>query len=342
MGIAILLHESNPDSAHLLIANTLASLENQVAEFLEQLRKTSDNLSFTLPDEEIVEQLCGRGYSLNSAKRAATMTNNASFASALTWAVTHFTDTDFDEQMVYVKQESAGELTERRFVDENLINMVKESLHTAQSVINRRQSETDGNQHTSSIDSSSKIDSITNESLFSMESDECDLMKEMEMLENEIIEGHSLDDRLYDSASGTKNSTERESQCALNTNFLRQYEDKKDKNTKIIEDNTERISTGRVIIANKTSDILKHEDKTSLITSGSTEQALSKTSVLPLEKKKHQRAITEAGSTRAALIERGRQTLLEFKRGRKILILKKEKDLQRKVVALCSERNLHL
>jgi hypothetical protein len=60
-------------------------------------------------DEGIVKQLCGRGYSIFGAKRAAISTQNRGFRDALSWAVEHFNDQSFNQPILLLKSaESAS------------------------------------------------------------------------------------------------------------------------------------------------------------------------------------------------------------------------------------------
>ena len=53
------------------------------------------------------------GCSLYGVRRSVTTTGNAGLSPALGWAVTHFVDDSFDDPMLYLNQESDGDLVER-------------------------------------------------------------------------------------------------------------------------------------------------------------------------------------------------------------------------------------
>lgn len=83
----------------------------------------SANQRPTEPDEATVQRLSERGYSRNASRRAVIMTNNKGYSAALTWAVSHFTDPDFDAPIVLT-----GGRDESDQVDEQLVELALKFL----------------------------------------------------------------------------------------------------------------------------------------------------------------------------------------------------------------------
>ena len=74
------------------------------------------------PDPLIVEGLINRGYSLSGSQRAAVLTGNVGFDSALQWAVAHSLDDNFDAPIILVKDDRGG------FIDDESCVFLIQSL----------------------------------------------------------------------------------------------------------------------------------------------------------------------------------------------------------------------
>lgn len=66
-------------------------------------RSASSQAKWTVPDNNLVKRLVGRGYSECGARRAVGMTNNAGFDIAVRWAVQHSLDENFDDPIILVR-----------------------------------------------------------------------------------------------------------------------------------------------------------------------------------------------------------------------------------------------
>mmetsp|Transcript_22105 Transcript_22105/g.63367 ORF Transcript_22105/g.63367 Transcript_22105/m.63367 type:complete len:2108 (-) Transcript_22105:859-7182(-) len=116
MGLALLLELSDEHRLGIL-DDTERSLNAEVTSFVSM-----DFGPPFKPDDALVRQLCGRGYSLNGARRAAVKTNNADFNTALTWCVTHFQDRDFSEPLIFLKADAGTS------PDRHLVAMVQKAI----------------------------------------------------------------------------------------------------------------------------------------------------------------------------------------------------------------------
>ena len=76
------------------------------------------------PDMELVQRLNDRGYGWNAARRAVITTQNQGYSAALTWAVTHFQDADFDAPIYFLHTESSAG------ANQHLIELTRKFLHS--------------------------------------------------------------------------------------------------------------------------------------------------------------------------------------------------------------------
>jgi len=97
---ALLLHIQNQDTSIQCLQEVKAVLNKRVDATMRQQPP-----DFTVLDVDIVRRLVGRGYSKNSACRAAALSHNKGFDLALQWAVTHSLDPGFDDPIVITKNE---------------------------------------------------------------------------------------------------------------------------------------------------------------------------------------------------------------------------------------------
>eukprot|EP00970_Alexandrium_tamarense_P018266 scaffold13325_cov287-Alexandrium_tamarense.AAC.10 len=124
--------------AEITDRNTSVQIMNRVLKELHQLSSENDITSSgmsTQPDHEIVRRLNERGYSWNAGRRAAIMTGNRSYSDALTWAVSHFQDDDFDAPMYIIKTDSAS-------IDRALVATARGFLQAIQNNLNARKKTT--------------------------------------------------------------------------------------------------------------------------------------------------------------------------------------------------------
>jgi len=71
----------------------------------------------------LVKRLNDRGYGWNAARRAVIMTNNQGYSEAMTWAVSHFQDANFDSPIYFLSS---------AHVDQRLIGVTGELLRLVQ------------------------------------------------------------------------------------------------------------------------------------------------------------------------------------------------------------------
>jgi len=132
MGAAFLLEMQDIPHAQSILVDLQNKLEVDASSALERLAQTAQPCS-VVPDENIVRQLCGRGYSINGARRSAAMTNNENFSAALVWAIAHFTDEGFDSPLIYVK--GTNNSSNGGFIDQKLMQLVRQTLRQVQRTI---------------------------------------------------------------------------------------------------------------------------------------------------------------------------------------------------------------
>lgn len=58
-------------------------------------------------DKSVIRRLRDRGYGLNAARRAVMNTGNQGYNAALTWAVSHFSDVDFDSPIYFLRSDNS-------------------------------------------------------------------------------------------------------------------------------------------------------------------------------------------------------------------------------------------
>merc|ERR1712038_1957983 len=129
----IFAHGSNWISSSLCTA--IQFLEDETLKSLERLNQ-SEVVPFIKPDEDIVRRLIERGYSINGSKRAAVMTKNENFSAGLVWAVSHFSDSNFDHPLIFLQKSSESDkVSVNSAIDTCTLTMFKASLYSAQSMI---------------------------------------------------------------------------------------------------------------------------------------------------------------------------------------------------------------
>ena len=118
-----------------------AIVDHFVEAFESTLRQESSATQIILPDQAIVQRLNGRGYGWNASRRAAIMTNNQGYSEALSWAVSHFQDDNFDSPLFFLQDEGTPERIEKCLVEsiQKLLVAMQATLHQT-STINRRPS----------------------------------------------------------------------------------------------------------------------------------------------------------------------------------------------------------
>ena len=80
-------------------------------------------------DTSLVQRLNDRGYSWNAARRAVMMTNNRGYSEALSWAVSHFQDADFDSPIYFLHSDTSVYLDQKLIeTTDKLLQQVKENF----------------------------------------------------------------------------------------------------------------------------------------------------------------------------------------------------------------------
>jgi len=107
-GSSFVIERLGRDQASLIINQTWEAFKAKTEMFASsQENITSPDYSIQ-PDISIVKRLNDRGYGWNAARRAVIMTNNQGYSPALTWAVSHFQDTDFDCPIYFLHADSSA------------------------------------------------------------------------------------------------------------------------------------------------------------------------------------------------------------------------------------------
>lgn len=73
-------------------------------------------------DESIIQRLSDRGYGRNAARRAVMMTGNQGYSAALSWAVSHFSDDDFDSPIYFFHSHESH-------IDQHLVDVADKLFH---------------------------------------------------------------------------------------------------------------------------------------------------------------------------------------------------------------------
>lgn len=122
--VSCCLNELDNDSALAIINRGVDAFESTVQQ-VSFLTNTQIQ-----PDQAIVERLNERGYGLNASRRAAIMTKNQGYSEALSWAVSHFQDDDFDSPLYFLKVENAPQRIEQSLVQniKKLLDAIQASL----------------------------------------------------------------------------------------------------------------------------------------------------------------------------------------------------------------------
>jgi hypothetical protein len=76
-------------------------------------------------DESIIRRLSDRGYGRNAARRAVMMTGNQGYSAALSWAVSHFSDDDFDSPIYFLHSDEPH-------IDQHLVDTTDNLLQAVQ------------------------------------------------------------------------------------------------------------------------------------------------------------------------------------------------------------------
>jgi len=91
------------------------------------------NDSITL-DSSLCQRLSDRGYGRNAARRAVIMTNNKGYSEALTWAIAHFQDDDFDSPMYYLRSDGSVHANQQLIdMTGELLRLVKDKSNSPKS-----------------------------------------------------------------------------------------------------------------------------------------------------------------------------------------------------------------
>lgn len=124
---AVCLGEVRDQEASLSVVDrALDSHEKEASRFRAQSPMSSNRQT---PDPSIVQKLNERGYTWNAARRAAIMTKNQSYSAALTWAVSHFADSDFDAPLLFLREENSSSVDSYLIhLTGSLLRRVKEDM----------------------------------------------------------------------------------------------------------------------------------------------------------------------------------------------------------------------
>jgi hypothetical protein len=93
------------------------------------------------PDLSIIQRLRDRGYGRNAARRAVIMTDNQGYSAALAWAVSHFSDVDFDSPIYFLCSDTI------HHVDQGVVDMVDKLLQSIQNRVKGNWSTNDTSKH---------------------------------------------------------------------------------------------------------------------------------------------------------------------------------------------------
>jgi len=125
-------------TASVIINHTLEDFKAKIQMSAASSQESSASLDYSIqPDISVVQKLNDRGYGWNAARRAVIMTKNRGYSVALTWAVTHFQDADFDSPIYILRADYSA------CADQQLIDMTGELLRSVQRNIedNKRRAE---------------------------------------------------------------------------------------------------------------------------------------------------------------------------------------------------------
>lgn len=112
-------------------------LEDETLKSYERLNR-SEVAPFVETDEDIVRRLNERGYSINGSKRAAAMTKNENFSAGLVWAVSHSSDLNFNDPLIFLQKSSESDkLSINSAIDTCTLAIFKASLYSAQIMIEK-------------------------------------------------------------------------------------------------------------------------------------------------------------------------------------------------------------
>ncbi len=118
------------DAALPIIMQALENIKASKAGLDDDNTKSVYQAHSKQPDMTLVQRLNDRGYGWNAARRAVMMTNNEGYSEALSWAVSHFQDEDFDSPIYFLFDSSVVHVHQR------LNEMTSRLLHLVQRSIN--------------------------------------------------------------------------------------------------------------------------------------------------------------------------------------------------------------
>ena len=115
-------------------------------EILEAYSSSAQAVKASIPNESIApdlslcQRLSDRGYGRNAARRAVVMTNNKGYSEALTWAIAHFQDDDF-ESPIYSLQSDGSVHANRQLIDMTgeLLRLVNDKGHSPKANVKPKQ-----------------------------------------------------------------------------------------------------------------------------------------------------------------------------------------------------------
>jgi hypothetical protein len=111
--VSFCLNELDDDTALTIIDRTLEAFEATGLQ-RNHSHKTKEQIQ---PDQSIVNKLIGRGYGGNASRRAAIMTKNQGYSEALSWAVSHFQDDNFNSPLYFLQVENVPQQLEQGSIE---------------------------------------------------------------------------------------------------------------------------------------------------------------------------------------------------------------------------------
>ena len=100
---------------HEAISTIMNNILEDYSTSAKAAKASIPNESIT-PDSSLCQRLSDHGYGRNAARRAVIMTNNKGYSEALTWAIAHFQDDNFDSP-IYSLQSDGVIHANRQLID---------------------------------------------------------------------------------------------------------------------------------------------------------------------------------------------------------------------------------
>eukprot|EP00980_Cylindrotheca_fusiformis_P028121 scaffold22581_cov123-Cylindrotheca_fusiformis.AAC.18 len=132
LGCSLILHIPSKSTSIGCVHELQKLIANQAEGMLKEKLFGRHN-EIAMPDALIVKRLTERGYSVNAASRAACITENQSYNEALSWAVAHMFDKNFNLPTLILRPQRC------ELIDEGAVQNLRQTLNATNQILKHQE-----------------------------------------------------------------------------------------------------------------------------------------------------------------------------------------------------------